>query len=51
MLVMDNFTSEGGKSIHKVAGYYVMPRYDVNLEEYFKLQSKIDLVTVLKITK
>ena len=35
MLVLDNFSiDKTNKSTNKVAGYYIMPKYDMNLEDY-----------------
>lgn len=48
MMVLDNFAIENGKSVNKVAGYYIMPRYSINLEEYLASKNSIDKREVLK---
>ena len=49
MMVLDNFAIENGKSVNRVAGYYIMPRYNINLEEYLASRNSIDKREVLNI--
>ena len=49
MMVLDNFSTDLDDQIDKVAGYYIMPKYAQNLEQYLVNQKEIDFATVLNI--
>jgi serine/threonine protein kinase len=49
MLILKNFTYEQNEMIDQVTGYFIMPKYTENLDQYLQRQSKIDSQTVLKI--
>ena len=50
MLILNNFTSGRQKKSSQVAGYFIMPKYTENLDQYIQRQSNIDNETVLKFT-
>ena len=49
MLILKNFTYEQNEMIDQVTGYFIMPKYTENLDQYLQRQSKIDSQTILKI--
>lgn len=51
MLILENYSDQMDQKPNKIAGYYIMPKYSINLEEYLSGQSSIDKIEILKVCK